>query len=35
MRILELDLGFEQHNELNPLLWQGEDLRPEVKMALL
>ena len=35
MRILELDLGFEQHNELNPLLWQGEDLRPEVKMTLL
>ena len=35
MRILELDLGFEQHNELNPLLWQGEELRPEVKMALL
>jgi ribosomal protein L35AE/L33A len=35
MRILELDLGFEQHNELNPLLWQGEELRPEVKVALL
>ena len=35
MRILELDLGFEQHNELNPLLWQEEDLRPEVKMTLL
>ena len=35
MRILELDLGFEQHNELNPLLWQGEELQPEVKMALL
>jgi hypothetical protein len=35
MRILELDLGFEQHDELNPLLWQGEELRPEVKMALL
>ena len=35
MRILELDLGFEEHNELNPLLWQGEELRPEVKMALL
>jgi hypothetical protein len=35
MHILELDLGFEQHNELNPLLWQGEELRPEVKMALL
>ena len=35
MRILELDLGFEQHNELNPLLWQDEELRPEVKMALL
>jgi ribosomal protein L35AE/L33A len=35
MRILELDLGFEEHNELNPLLWQGEQLRPEVKMALL
>jgi hypothetical protein len=35
MRILELDLGFEQHDGLNPLLWQGEDLRPEVNMALL
>jgi ribosomal protein L35AE/L33A len=35
MRILELDLGFEQHNELNPLLWQGEELRPEVKITLL
>jgi ribosomal protein L35AE/L33A len=35
MHILELDLGFEQHNELNPLLWQDEELRPEVKMALL
>jgi ribosomal protein L35AE/L33A len=35
MRILELDLGFEQHDELNPLLWQGEELRSEVKMALL
>jgi ribosomal protein L35AE/L33A len=35
MRILELDLGFDEHTELNPLLWQGEELRPEVKMALL
>ena len=35
MRILELDLGFEEHKELNPLLWQGEELRPEVKEALL
>jgi len=35
MRILELDLGFDEHKELNPLLWQGEQLRPEVKMALL
>jgi len=35
MRILELDLGFEEHNELNPLLWQGEELRPEVNAALL
>ena len=35
MHILELDLGFEQHNELNPLLWQGEELRPEVKITLL
>ena len=35
MRILELDLGFEEHKELNPLLWQGEQLRPEVKAALL
>lgn len=35
MRILELDLGFEEHKELNPLLWQGEELHPEVKEALL
>lgn len=35
MRILEFDLGFEQHDSLNPLLWQGDTLKPEVNMALL
>ena len=35
MRILELNLGFEQHNTLNPLLWRNDSLIPEVKSALL
>ena len=35
MRILEFDLGFEQHSELNPKLWQGNQLRSEVHSALL
>jgi len=35
MHILELNLGFEQHNTLNPLLWRNNSLIPEVKLALL
>lgn len=35
MHILELNLGFEHHNDLNPKLWVNDDLRPEVKSALL
>jgi hypothetical protein len=35
MHILEFDLGFEQHDSLNPRLWAGEELRPEVNLALL
>ena len=35
MHILELNLGFEQHNTLNPLLWRNNSLIPEVKSALL
>ena len=35
MHILEFDLGFEQHDSLNPRLWKGEELRSEVNLALL
>jgi hypothetical protein len=35
MRILEFNLGFEEHKQLNPALWQGDRLKPEVRMALL
>ncbi len=35
MHILEFDLGFEQHDSLNPLLWNGDELRSEVNLALL
>jgi hypothetical protein len=35
MHILEFDLGFEQHDSLNPRLWAGEELRTEVNLALL
>ena len=35
MRILEFNLGFEEHDSINPLLWQGDELRPEVNLALL
>jgi hypothetical protein len=35
MRIVEFDLGFEPHDKLNPALWQGEDLLPDVKSALV
>jgi hypothetical protein len=35
MKILEFVKGFEEHNRLNPKLWDGENLKPEVKQALL
>jgi hypothetical protein len=35
MRILEFIKGYEEHNQLNPKLWDGEQLRPEVKSTLL
>ena len=35
MHLLELNLGFEQHTTLNPLLWRNDSLIPEVKSALL
>ena len=35
MQLLELDLGFEKHDSLNPALWQNEELRPEVNLTLL
>jgi hypothetical protein len=34
MRLLEFELGYEKHQGLNPLLWQGDQLRPEVAKAL-
>lgn len=35
MQIPELIPGIESHDELNPQLWQGEQLRDDVKTALL
>lgn len=35
MHILEFNLGFEEHDSINPLLWQGDKLHPEVNLALL
>lgn len=35
MQLLELDLGFEKHDSLNPAIWQNEELRPEVNLTLL
>jgi hypothetical protein len=35
MHILEFNLGFEEHDNINPLLWQGDKLHPEVNLALL
>jgi hypothetical protein len=35
MQIPELIPGIEPHDELNPQLWQGEQLRSDVKQALL
>lgn len=35
MRILEFIKGYEEHDQLNPKLWDGDQLRPEVKSKLL
>lgn len=35
MRILEFIKGYEEHDQLNPKLWDGEQLRPDVKSKLL
>lgn len=36
MRLFEFkDLGYQEHHELNPLLWDQGDLRPEIRSALL
>lgn len=35
MRINEFIQGWQHHNELNPKLWKGRDLDPEIKSALL
>lgn len=35
MRIVEFNLGFEIHDELNPRIWKDGNLLPDVKSALL
>jgi hypothetical protein len=35
MAILDYNLGFEPHNELNPKIWQGKTLMPTVESALI
>jgi len=35
MAILDYNLGFEPHNELNPKIWQGNELMPTVESALI
>ena len=35
MAILDYKLGFEPHTELNPKLWQGDRLQPDVESALI
>ena len=35
MAILDFNLGFEPHTQLNPKLWKGEDLRPDIESALI
>ena len=35
MTILDFNLGFEPHNELNPRLWHGEQLDKDVESALI
>ena len=35
MKILDLNLGFEPHDTLNPLLWTGSKLQPDIESALV
>jgi hypothetical protein len=35
MRLPEFDLGFESHDTLNPLIWDGDALKPDVNNALI
>ena len=35
MAILDYNLGFEPHDELNPKIWQGDTLMPTVESALI
>ena len=35
MAILDYNLGFEPHDELNPKIWQGDRLMPTVESALI
>lgn len=35
MRIVEFIRGYEEHDRLNPKIWDGDKLRPEVKSKLL
>lgn len=35
MAILDFNLGFEPHEQLNPKLWKGDQLRPDIESALI
>ena len=35
MAILDFNLGFEPHTQLNPKLWKDEELRPDIESALI
>jgi len=35
MTILDFKLGFEPHQELNPKLWKGKQLQPDIESALI
>jgi len=35
MAILDFNLGFEPHEQLNPKLWKGNQLRPDIQSALI
>lgn len=35
MKILDLNLGFEPHQTLNPLLWTDNTLQPDIESALI